>query len=200
MHPVNSQDKFFKILTHPLLKELVCRFDSGLIATHITAARSTHKELEKSIRVESEWVYTSKSLFIDYFLDNIRIYHFSIHLYPQYLNPKSNGPIHFKLNSHNGSKSTLSIPIRVRGSAQGSNSLIFNVKNTSNQSSQHMREIEVLRTILNAYFNKEHSYYLGNRLCAHNTVDNKTIKNMYSKIQNIISQPIATRRQPRNRR
>jgi hypothetical protein len=200
MHSVNSQDKLFQILTPEILKELLCRFNTGLIATHISAARSTNKELDQTIKVRSKYTDGSTSLYILYNRANTKVYHFSIHLYPTYLNPKSNGPIHFKLNSHNSIKSTLSIPIRVRGSAQGSNSLIFNVKNASNQSSQHMREIEVLRTILNAYFNKGHPYYLGNRLCAHNTVDDKTIKNMYTKIQNILSQPITTRRQARNRR
>jgi hypothetical protein len=63
-----------------------------------------------------------------------------------------------------------------------------------------MREIEVLRTILNAYFNKGHPYYLGNRLCIHNTISNKTVEQMSSNIQNILSRHITTRRQPRNRR
>ena len=200
MHSVNSQDKFFHILKPELLKELLCRFNTGLIATHISAARLLNKELDQTIKVKSKYTDGTKSLYISYSRTNTKVYHFSIHLYPTYLNPKSNGPIHFKLNSYNISKPIISIPLLVRGSSRGSNSIVFNVKNASNQTSQHMQEIGVLRNILNAYFNKDHPYYLGNRLCIHNTISNKTVEQMSSNIQNILSRHITTRRQPRNRR
>jgi hypothetical protein len=191
MKTVNSQDKFFQILTPQRLKELLCRFDSGLIVKHINDARSSVSDLNKTIKVKSEWVRKRNSIYIDYLLGNKRVFHFSIHLYPILKNSRTNGPIHFKVNTGNDdiNQKTSHKPV-----------IVFNVSHNISANRPYMRELTVLRTVLNAYFDKRHPYYLENSLCSSSAVNNATVKRMYSNIQGILARSAATRRLSRNSR
>ena len=189
---VNTQRMFFKYLTtnKHMLNALLYRFDStrsvqgrGIVQDIQLKRQSLGYDM--SIHIESNIVFNhNPSVYIAYLKDNIRRYHFSIHLCPNCFIKTTNGVIHFKSNMYpQNTKITQRTPrntvtqkknqpaqkqpyviLHVYGRPDDPEIPYFSLDMTKNKNVSYqplLQEASVIVDVLNSYFDPQNPKFIG---------------------------------------
>ena len=160
---VNTQRIFFDhlLLKKPFLNELISRVSSQQIVNSIQAERQKDNTINRHIRISSRISKDihNPSIYINYYLDNHRVFHVSIHLCPDCFDKHTNGPIHIIQNIPTRRVRIL----RVNGHPMFANTITFSLENSSQQNldPEYKKEAEIVVDVLNAYFDPQSPLYLG---------------------------------------
>ncbi len=173
---VHSQSLFFHTITKQMLNNLIQRFKNKTIVKDIMSIRNTDPTLNKKIVITTNINRSSNpSLYINYNLGSVQLFHLSIHLSPTHYNTKSNGVLHFKQNR---TRKTKLVKIGYR--SNNNNSIKFHLgKNMENSLNVEFdKEAQIVLDVLNSYFDPTNPNYLGN----YTSIRNYNLNTIYQAI------------------
>ena len=175
---VNTHRIFFNHLLakkENFLHELLFRFQYQQIVKDIQAKRQKDNTLDKNIDIISRSTNEKNpSLYINYYSNNIKVFHISIHLCPHIFKKQSNGLIHAIQNNHTvkqihptmkkqNKKPRTGCIIQICGHPTSANTIVFSIGNMLNYTLNPIfqKEAAIVVDILNAYFDTQNPLYLG---------------------------------------
>lgn len=193
---VNTHRIFFNHILakkQPFLQELLHRFETQRIVKDIQVKRQKYNTLDKNIRILSR-ISNDKnpSLYINYFIENKKVFHISIHLCPHVFQKRSNGLIHVIQNTNTvkqgqttNKKLKTGCMIRINGHPTSTNAILFSIGNNLDKTLdiQYKKETDIIVDVLNAYFDPQNLLYLGRTMKQSTT----QINNLYKRIQTSMS-------------
>jgi hypothetical protein len=171
MSAKDTHKVFIECLEPNMLNEFLLRFQNQSIIKDIQEKRLQDNRVNKNIIISSNVIYRQGdiSTYVNYDLNNKRIFHVSFHLCYNNI-AKGNGMLHFK--EQNGSSRFIKVCYRSNSSFRAGNSgkqyprsLHFCIGdksiNKSSISDMNKLEASYIVDVLNEYFNEHHEKYVG---------------------------------------
>jgi hypothetical protein len=166
-----------------LVNNLITEFSNQHIITLINKKRVLNSLLDKNLILKSKYSKNDTngpSLYINYNLNNIQVFHLSIHLCPTTFNKNSKAPAHFIENLNKTKKNN---PWRTLFFCEipkhdGSDPIIFfcdGAKTSKNIDEKWNDEVKIIQEVLNEFFNNKKKKIYHNH---------PFLNNVFSRIKN----------------
>jgi hypothetical protein len=177
MTTLNTQFTLLKCLTDDMLNPLIRKFESNQIIQDIYNRRKDNKDIKNNYDISTNIVmensHKKPSLYINYYKDNIKVFHLSLHVCPTVKHIKQS-ILHFKQNTIKHKNNEQNAPKRnapkrrIKITTNGeTNSIKFSLdkadKNTINISPDFLLEANVVIDVLNSYFYKKSPSFIQNK-------------------------------------
>lgn len=177
-----SHKQFFQILTKNKLNELLHRADekTNYLQTEINSALPQDYKCRTTVKSDKITESTTEcSIYITFFKERhsqpIKIGHYSFHLYPEKSNilSRKNGRLHIKNNQNKQFRYVLDVQKQIQ--PQQNNYLQLSINKSQALNKELERCVTITQTILNNYFNPNHSSYLGHHLTQFSTTKHECL-------------------------